>query len=108
LHEKGGKFHEVPAHHNAEVYVDAYIAAAGIAEQKKGPLFRSVDRHRNLTLNGITRTDVLRMVKRRATAAGLFHLLPHISGDRHHRLFGKRRYHRERPGYRRARVTADD
>ena len=23
LHEKGGKFHEVPAHHNAEAYLDA-------------------------------------------------------------------------------------
>ena len=42
LHEKGGKFHEVPAHHNAEAYLDAYIEAAGIAGEKKGPLFRSV------------------------------------------------------------------
>ncbi len=23
LHEKGGKFHQVPAHHNAGVYLDA-------------------------------------------------------------------------------------
>jgi hypothetical protein len=23
--EKGGKLHEVPAHHNAESYVDAYL-----------------------------------------------------------------------------------
>ena len=30
LHEKGGKYHEVPAHHKAEAYVDAYIEAAGI------------------------------------------------------------------------------
>ena len=42
LHEKGGKFHEVPAHHNAEAYLDAYIEAAGIAAETKGPLFRSV------------------------------------------------------------------
>ena len=41
LHEKGGKRHEVPAHHTAEAYVDAYIAAAGIGKQKKLPLFRS-------------------------------------------------------------------
>jgi hypothetical protein len=27
---KGGELHEVPDHHNAEAYVDAYIAAAGI------------------------------------------------------------------------------
>jgi integrase len=71
LHEKGGKRHEVPAHHNAEAYLDAYMEAAGIRDQKKGPLFRSADRHRRLTLNPMNRIDVLRMVKRRASAAGL-------------------------------------
>ena len=71
LHEKGGKRHEVPAHHNAEAYVDAYLAAAGIADEKKTPLFRSVNKHRQLTENAMTRTDVLRMIKRRALAAGL-------------------------------------
>jgi site-specific recombinase XerD len=71
LHEKGGKRHEVPAHHNAEAYIDAYIRAAGIADQPKGPLFRSVDKQRQLTTNPITRTDVLRMIKRRALAAEL-------------------------------------
>ncbi|MCI0338949.1 MAG: hypothetical protein L0226_15350 [Acidobacteria bacterium] len=34
LHEKGGKFHEVPVHHTAEEYLDAYIEAAEISEQK--------------------------------------------------------------------------
>ena len=71
LHEKGGKRHEVPAHHNAEAYMDAYLTAAGIADQKKEPLFRSVDKRRHLTENPMTRTDVLRMIKRRALAAGL-------------------------------------
>ncbi len=28
LHEKGGKFHEVPCHHKAEEYLDAYLDAA--------------------------------------------------------------------------------
>jgi hypothetical protein len=41
LHEKGGKFHEVHAHHNAETYLDAYLAAAGITDDRKTPLFRS-------------------------------------------------------------------
>jgi integrase/recombinase XerD len=71
LHEKGGKRHEVPAHHNAEAYLDEDLAAAGIRDEKKSPLFRSVDKQKKLTENAMTRTDVLRMVKRRALEAGL-------------------------------------
>jgi integrase/recombinase XerD len=71
LHEKGGKRHEVPAHHNADAYIDAYIQSAGIGDQKKGPLFRSVDKHRKLTCNPMHRNDVLRMIKRRSAAAAL-------------------------------------
>jgi site-specific recombinase XerC len=41
LHEKGGKRHETPAHHNLEAYLDAYIKTAGIEEAHKTPLFRS-------------------------------------------------------------------
>jgi integrase/recombinase XerD len=37
LHEKGGKFHELPAHHNAAAYLDDYREAAGIAEERKAP-----------------------------------------------------------------------
>jgi integrase/recombinase XerD len=71
LHEKGGKRHEVPAHHSAQEYVHAYLDIVGIRGEKKSPLFRSVDKHRQLTPNPMTRTDVLRMVKRRALEAGL-------------------------------------
>lgn len=71
LHEKGGKRHEVPAHHNAEAYLDAYLQAAGIADEPKSPLFRSVDKRRKITLNPMARTDVLRMIKRRSLEAGL-------------------------------------
>jgi site-specific recombinase XerD len=71
LHEKGGKRHEVPAHHNAEAYLDAYIAAAGIARQKKSLLFRAIDKHRQLTDRCMDRADVLRMIKRRAARTGL-------------------------------------
>ncbi len=71
LHEKGGKRHDVPAHHNAEAYLDAYMEAAGIAGQKKTPLFRTISKHRQLTDKSMYREDVLRMIKRRAEDAGL-------------------------------------
>ena len=36
LLEKGGKHHEVPCHHNLEIYLREYIEAANL---KEGPLF---------------------------------------------------------------------
>ena len=72
LHEKGGKFHEVPDHHNAEAYLDEYIACAGIADERKGPLFRTaVGKAGFLSDQRMSRTDVLRVVKRRGAAAGI-------------------------------------
>ena len=41
LHEKGGRYNVVPAHHTAQTYVDAYLIAAAIGEDRRGPLFRS-------------------------------------------------------------------
>ena len=41
LHEKNGKLNEMPCHHKLEDYLDAYIEAAGIAGDRKGPLFRA-------------------------------------------------------------------
>jgi site-specific recombinase XerD len=72
LHEKGGKFHEVPAHHNAEAYLDHYIEEAKIADDKKGPLFRTaVGKTKKLTTRPMHRIDVFRMIRRRAEEAGL-------------------------------------
>jgi site-specific recombinase XerD len=72
LHEKGGKRHEMPAHHTLEAYLDAYIQAAGIKEDRKLPLFRSfAGRGRAMTARGISRVDAWRMIQRRATALGL-------------------------------------
>ena len=43
LHEKGGKRHDVPAHHRAAEALDAYLEAAGL-EDGRDALFQSVDR----------------------------------------------------------------
>jgi site-specific recombinase XerD len=71
LHEKGGKHHEVPAHHRAAEYVDAYLKAAGIAAERKGSLFRSVDREGKVTQTRLNRRKVWQMIKRRARRVGL-------------------------------------
>jgi integrase/recombinase XerD len=72
LHEKGGKEHEMPAHHNLDRYLEAYIAAAGIAQDRKGPFFRTTNgRSGELTGNFMLQSDVWRMIRRRALAAGI-------------------------------------
>ena len=47
----------MPAHHNAQEYVDAYLDAAGIWEDKKKPLFRTMNRRRELTENSIDEVE---------------------------------------------------
>ncbi len=70
LHEKGGKEHEVPCHHTLERFLDEYIAAAGIAGDADGPLFRSVGRKTGRG-EALWQQDVYRMIQRRAAAAGI-------------------------------------
>ena len=45
LHEKGGKHHEMPCHHALAEALRTYIDAAGIAEDRKGFLFRTSPGH---------------------------------------------------------------
>ena len=71
LHEKGGKRHEMPAHHTLEAYLDAYIEAAGIRDGGKTPLFRSAARRTGtLTDKPMNRVDAWRMIQRRAADLG--------------------------------------
>src|SRR5271167_240721 len=72
LHEKGGKRHEMPAHHNLEAYLDAYIKAAGVGDSGKSPLFRSAaGRTDTLTEKAMNRVDAWRMVQRRTADLGM-------------------------------------
>jgi site-specific recombinase XerC len=72
LHGKGGKRHEMPAHHKLEAFLDEYIKAAGIGEDSKSPLFRSALGRTGL-LNGeaMHRIDAYRMIQRRAAERGV-------------------------------------
>lgn len=72
LHEKGGKEHTLPCHHELEDHLDAYRDAIGIGHEKGTPLFRSAMRRTGrLTARRMHRIDAFRMVKRRARAAGI-------------------------------------
>ena len=73
LHEKGGKQHTMPCHHSLAEALHAYIAAAGIAEDRKGFLFRTSPRHAAhvLTEQPMSQADAWRMIRRRAAAAGI-------------------------------------
>jgi site-specific recombinase XerD len=70
LHEKGGKEHEAPCVPKLEVYLDAYIAAAGIGNDRDGPLFRTTGRFTGVP-HRMTQQDGYRMIARRARQAGI-------------------------------------
>ena len=84
LREKNGKTIVMPVQHKLEEFLDAYIEAAGGAEQfpyelgksgrptKRQPLFRSTrGRSGVLNENRMSRQDAWRMIKRRAAQAGI-------------------------------------
>ena len=73
LQEKGGKHHEMPCHHALAEALHAYIAAAGIADDKKGWLFRTSPGHNAtlLTDHPMDQSAAWTMIRRRAVAAGI-------------------------------------
>ncbi len=72
LHEKGGKRHEMPAHHNLEAYLHAYIEGAELGGEAKGYLFRTArGRTGQLSTEPMSQPDAYRMIVRRARAAGI-------------------------------------
>ncbi len=72
LKEKGGKHHDMPAHHKVEEFVDAYIQAAGLKDQKNTPLFRTaIGKTKTLSDRRMSRHAALKMIQRRAKKAGI-------------------------------------
>jgi site-specific recombinase XerD len=72
LREKGGKRHEMPCHHNLEEYLTAYLDGAGLRDDPKGPLFRTIGRGTKLlTRTRLPQPNAYAMIGRRAAAAGI-------------------------------------
>ena len=72
LHEKGGKRHEMPCHHNLEEYLTAYIDGCALRDDRKGPLFRTIARGtKRLSDTPLPQANAFQMVRRRAVAADI-------------------------------------
>jgi site-specific recombinase XerD len=72
LHEKGGKEHKMPCHHNLEEYLLAYIDGCGLRDDPKGPLFRTAPNpSAQFTRTAMSQADAYRMIGRRTAAAGI-------------------------------------
>ncbi len=72
LREKGGKAHAMPCHHHLETYLTAYIEGVGLADDPKGPLFRTIGRGTGkLTRTPLPQANAYMMIGRRAVAAGI-------------------------------------
>jgi site-specific recombinase XerD len=72
LREKGGKAHAMPCHHNLEEYLDAYLDGAGLRDDPKGPLFRTIGRGTGkLSNRPLPQADAHAMIQRRTAAAGI-------------------------------------
>lgn len=63
--------YEIPLHPKAKAYLDAYIGAAGIAEEPDAPLWRTMTKERTFSGERVSRVDIFRMVKRRLRDADL-------------------------------------
>lgn len=65
LHEKGGKYHEIPTHHKTEEYLDQYMDEAKLWNEKGTLFFRTtVGRTQKLIDRGLQRQEAWAMIKR--------------------------------------------
>jgi site-specific recombinase XerD len=72
LHEKGGKDHALPCHHNLEEALSAYVDGAALRADPKGPLFRTIGRGTGeLTGTPLPQANAYAMIRRRAEAVGI-------------------------------------
>ena len=72
LHEKGGKRHEMPCHHNLDTYLHAYLEETGLSRLPKAYLFPTAHwRTGVLSERPMSQPDAYRMIQRRAIEVGI-------------------------------------
>ena len=111
LHEKGGKRHEMPCHHNLETYLHAYIDGCGLASDPKGPLFRTIGRGTDtLTTTPLPQANAYAMIRRRAAAADIATKIGNhtFRAIGNHGLSEERRHARKRRQHGEPRLDAHD
>ena len=70
LHEKGGKDHAMPCHHNLEQILTVYLDGAGLAADPKGPLFRTICRGTGQFIrSSLPQANAYQMIRQRVEAA---------------------------------------
>ena len=98
LHEKGGKRHEMPCHHNLEAYLHAYIDGCGPRGRSEGAAVPH-DRPRHRRADPHPPAPGQRLCNDPPARPGGRHRdqdrQPQLPRDRHHRLSEERRHARE-------------
>ena len=95
LHEKGGKRHDVPAHHRAAAALDAYVAARGAeggALPERGPVGAAADGPGARAAGGAGDGQAARGGR----GSAVLDVLPHVPGDGNHGVPIERRDPRAR------------
>lgn len=72
LSEKGGKQHDMPCHHNLDLWLHEYLDAANLWNDRKGYVFRTIDRDtKDLSDRPLPQANAYAMIRRRAKQAGI-------------------------------------
>ncbi len=69
--QKGGKVNELPCHHNLEQCLDEWLGSSGLSAEPDAPLFPTLRHGKLATRLPLAQTNVYRMIRRRALAAGI-------------------------------------
>jgi site-specific recombinase XerC len=110
LREKGSKRHAMPCHHNLEEYLTVYLDGAGMRDDPKGPLFRTIGRGTGrLTRTVLPQANAYAMIRRRGGGRDRNQARqPQFPRNRDHRLSEEWRHARKGRGNGEPRVDAHD